>query len=154
MSGCVFWLVSLWGVDAFCFFSPSRAVFGLSVTAVRRPSEWTAGRVHTLSISPPLRAHVLTCANVCLRGTKPRWEEVCGRCSIHSYCHLALSPVPHMSQYLSEKDESSHSPATGSFIFLIGLWIIFLKNWILHTCFLNIRFALILKHWHGKFYHK
>lgn len=69
MSGCVFRsLLSLRVL--MCVFSS--APFGLSVTAVKHITVWTAGRVHTLSINPPLRVHVLTC--VCVLACGCGWS--------------------------------------------------------------------------------
>lgn len=70
MSGCVFRSFLSLRV-LMCVFSS--ALFGLSVTAVKHVPVWTAGWVHTLSINPPLRVHVLTCVNACLCVSMWRW---------------------------------------------------------------------------------
>lgn len=61
-----------WAFGCWCVFFSS-ALFGLSVTAVKHIPVWTAGWVHTLSINPPLRVHVLTCVNACLCVSMWRW---------------------------------------------------------------------------------
>lgn len=65
-------LLSLRVLTCFFFFVPSSALFGLSVTAVKHIPVWTAGGVHTLSISPPLRVHVSMCVNVRSRASTRR----------------------------------------------------------------------------------
>lgn len=65
-------LLSLRVLMCFFFSVPSSALFGLSVTAVKHIPIWTAGGVHTPSISPPLRAHVSVCVNVRSRASMRR----------------------------------------------------------------------------------
>ena len=89
-----------------CAFPP--ALFGLSVTAVKHIPVWTAGRVHTLSINPPLRVHVLTCASVCLCVSTGRWVvdalfiataiPLCHQYLIcHTTCQRTMSEHPQFS---------------------------------------------------------
>lgn len=87
-----------------CVFSS--ALFGLSVTAVKHIPIWTAGWVHTLSISPPLRVHVLTCVKARLCVSMCGW--VVDPLFIAT-AFLSLSPIPHVSSYLSEQNENTLS---------------------------------------------
>lgn len=111
MSRCVFRaLLSLRVL--MCVFPP--ALFGLSVTAVKHIPVWTAGRVHTLSINPPLRVHVLTCANVCLCVSMGRWVvdalfiataiPLCHQYLIcHTTCQRTMSEHPSFPSLLHAK---------------------------------------------------
>lgn len=109
MSGCVFRSPLSLRV-LMCVFSS--AAFGLSVTAVKHVPVWTAGWVHTLSINPPLRVHVLTCVNMCLCVSMWRWvvdalfiATAIPLCHQYLICHITCQrtvrgapsfyPVPH-----------------------------------------------------------